>query len=101
MMDYEYGDPIGARFCFPGSEVPKWFSHQNTHGSSLIQVKPHRYGSQFSGCVFCVVLGPKECHPLLLELLVIDIRCECHLMTESGSQDISCILDISPGIDLE
>ncbi|GMP65059.1 hypothetical protein CsSME_00026022 [Camellia sinensis var. sinensis] len=50
-----------AYFDFPGSEIPKWFSHQ-TRGCSLsIELPPHWYNDRFLGIVFAVVGIKNEC----------------------------------------
>jgi len=77
--------PIRVRLCIPGLEVPEWFCYKNTGGSSLnIPAHWHRTTNtdQFLGFTFCAVISfghSKKKRP-------VNIRCECHLITQGGNQ---------------
>ncbi|KAI5587317.1 hypothetical protein BDE02_05G024100 [Populus trichocarpa] len=80
-----FGKPIRVRLCIPGLEVPEWFCYKNTGGSSLnIPAHWHRTTNtdQFLGFTFCAVVSfghSKKKRP-------VNIRCECHLITQGGNQ---------------
>ncbi|KAG6773219.1 hypothetical protein POTOM_020480 [Populus tomentosa] len=80
-----FGKPIRVRLCTPGLEVPEWFCYKNTEGPSLnIPAHWHRTANtdQFLGFTFCAVVSfgdSKKKRP-------VNIRCECHLITQGGNQ---------------
>ncbi|KAI7981508.1 Disease resistance-like protein DSC1 [Camellia lanceoleosa] len=41
--------------CFPGREIPKWFSHQSRGPSISFQLPPHWFNDRFLGFAFAVV----------------------------------------------
>ncbi|XP_028119134.1 TMV resistance protein N-like [Camellia sinensis] len=41
---------------FPGSEIPKWFSHQSRGSSISFELPPHWYNSRFLGIVLAAVV---------------------------------------------
>ncbi|CAL5405372.1 unnamed protein product [Camellia sinensis] len=49
---------------FPGSEIPKWFSHQSKSSSISFELPPHLYNSRFLGIVFIAVVikDKSKCH---------------------------------------
>ena len=80
-----FGKPIRVSLCIPGLEVPEWFCYKNTEGPSLnIPAQWHRTANtdQFLGFTFCAVVSfghSKKKRP-------VNIRCECHLITQGGNQ---------------
>ncbi|KAJ6928763.1 disease resistance-like protein DSC1 [Populus alba x Populus x berolinensis] len=79
-----FGKPIRVRLCIPGVEVPEWFCYQNTGPSLNIPAHWHRIANtdQFLGFTFCAVVSfghSKKKRP-------VNIRCECHLITQGGNQ---------------
>ena len=59
----------GRQFdCFhveiPGSEIPKWFSHQNVGGSVNLQVPSDLLGNKLMGIAMCAVFVFRQHHPL-------------------------------------
>ncbi|KAJ6928766.1 disease resistance-like protein DSC1 [Populus alba x Populus x berolinensis] len=79
-----FGKPIRVRLCIPGVEVPEWFCYKNTGPSLNIPAHWHRTANtdQFLGFTFCAVVSfrhSKKKRP-------VNIRCECHLITQGGNQ---------------
>nr|POF25890.1 disease resistance protein rrs1 [Quercus suber] len=48
----------------PGSEIPKWFSHQNVGGSVNLQVPSDLLGNKLMGIAVCTVFVFRKHHPL-------------------------------------
>ena len=46
---------FGYHIEIPGSEIPKWFSHQNTGGSVNLQVPSDLLGNKLMGIAMCAV----------------------------------------------
>ncbi|KAK3206348.1 hypothetical protein Dsin_020394 [Dipteronia sinensis] len=64
MEDYlENEDMLGAAisFCFPGNEIPEWFSHQYRGSSVVIKLPPNWCSTKFLGFALCVVAAFKDC----------------------------------------
>ncbi|KAL7186731.1 hypothetical protein ACSBR2_028459 [Camellia fascicularis] len=49
---------------FPGSEIPKWFSHQSKGSSISFELPPHWYNSRFLGIILAAVVikDKSKCH---------------------------------------
>ena len=58
LQDYSFHIEI------PGSEIPKWFSHQNVGGSVNLQVPSDLLGNKSIGIVVCAVFIFHQHHPL-------------------------------------
>ncbi|XP_075657557.1 TMV resistance protein N-like [Castanea sativa] len=57
-------DGIGYHVTIPGSEIPKWFSHQNVGGSVNLQVPSDLLSNKLMGIVVCAVFVFRKHHPL-------------------------------------
>ncbi|XP_060674353.1 disease resistance-like protein DSC1 [Ziziphus jujuba] len=55
-------------FCYPGDEIPKWFSYQSGSTSMNIRLPPYWNNDNFLGLAFCVVIYQHKIidHPLFL-----------------------------------
>ena len=58
LQDYSFHIEI------PGSEIPKWFSHQNVGGSVNLQVPSDLLGNKLMGIAVCAVFVLRKHHPL-------------------------------------
>ncbi|KAB5556249.1 hypothetical protein DKX38_007158 [Salix brachista] len=82
-----FGEPIRVRLCVPGSEVPEWFTYKNTGGPKVkIKLPAHWHRAnttdQLFGFTLCAVVSFVSCQ----KYYDFDIKCECHLITEDGTQ---------------
>ena len=57
-------DDTGYRVAIPGSEIPKWFSHQNVGDSVNLQVPSDLLGNKLLGIAACVVFVFRKHHPI-------------------------------------
>ncbi|CAL9241620.1 unnamed protein product [Arabidopsis halleri] len=74
--------------CFPGWEVPTWFSYRAT--GSLLEPKlpPHWFDSRFTGIALCAVILFPAYQNQRNNLLV---KCNCEVKNEDGSRSLfSC-----------
>nr|POF26943.1 disease resistance-like protein csa1 [Quercus suber] len=60
------GQQDGSTYCvtIPGSEIPKWFSHQNMGDSVNLQVPSDLLGNKLMGIAVCAVFTFRKHHPL-------------------------------------
>ncbi|KAL7217207.1 hypothetical protein ACSBR1_029008 [Camellia fascicularis] len=58
---FEWQWQESAFFIFPGSEIPKWFSHQSRGCSLSFELPPHWYNDRFLGIVVAVVGIKNKC----------------------------------------
>ena len=58
------GQQDGYDVVIPGSEIPKWFSHQNVGGSVNLQVPSDLLGNKLMGIAVCAVFVFCKHHPL-------------------------------------
>ncbi|XP_023879107.1 disease resistance protein RUN1 isoform X2 [Quercus suber] len=56
-------DGIHYVITIPGSEIPKWFSHQNVGGSVNLQVPSDLLGNKLMGIAVCAVFVFRKHHP--------------------------------------
>lgn len=71
-----------VHMCFPGSEVPEWFSFQGTGSSITMQLPPGWNTSKFVGFALCAVTEFQH-HPIRssYDLYIV---CECILKSING-----------------
>nr|POE89319.1 disease resistance-like protein csa1 [Quercus suber] len=60
-VQYKYD---GYSLEIPGSEIPKWFSHQNVGGSVNLQVPSDIFRNELMGIAVCAVFVFRKHHPL-------------------------------------
>ncbi|KAL1222967.1 Disease resistance protein RPS4 [Cardamine amara subsp. amara] len=82
---------IGA--CFPGCEIPAWFSHQ-TYGSKIVltELRKHWNNNKITGVALCAVISftnyKERSHPSL-------VTCTCEFKNEDGSlKRFSCTVGV-------
>ena len=65
-MNYTFQGLQGYSFHveIPGSEIPKWFSHQNVGDSVNVQVPSNLLGNKSIGIAVCAVFIFRQHHPL-------------------------------------
>ncbi|XP_057986576.1 disease resistance-like protein DSC1 [Hevea brasiliensis] len=74
--------------CFSGSEISKWFSHQNVGFSTTIQLPSHWANSEFLGFILCSVIAFNKLH---IDDSGFQVKCRYHFKNESGdSNDLYC-----------
>ncbi|KAK0589424.1 hypothetical protein LWI29_014136 [Acer saccharum] len=56
----EYEGRFGISMCYPGSEIPDWFSYRCSESIVNIQLPPHKANRRFLGFALCVVIELKE-----------------------------------------
>ncbi|XP_050253611.1 disease resistance protein RUN1-like [Quercus robur] len=57
-------DDFYYKVVIPGSEIPKWFSHQNVGASMNLQVPPNLLCNKLMGIAVCAVFVFRQHHPL-------------------------------------
>ena len=62
MFQGQYGE--GYYLLIPGSEIPKWFSHQNVGVTVNLQVPSDLLGNKLMGIAVCAVFVLRKHHPL-------------------------------------
>ncbi|TXG59573.1 hypothetical protein EZV62_014146 [Acer yangbiense] len=85
---YEYLSvtPHSTVFCFPGSEVPKWFSFQSLGSFITIKLPPGWLNDNFVGFGLCSVVAFRDHED---NGAFLDINFECKLISEDGQWDVS------------
>lgn len=74
--------------CFPGWEVPAWFSHQASGSVLKPKLPPHWSDTRFTGIALCAVILFPDYHEERNHLLV---NCNCVFNNEDGSHiSFSC-----------
>ncbi|CAH2046341.1 unnamed protein product [Thlaspi arvense] len=73
---------IFTETCYPGWEVPAWFSHQASGPTLKPKLPPHWNNNRFTGIALCAVISFPDCHEQKNTLLV---KCNCVLNNEDGS----------------
>ncbi|KFK21893.1 hypothetical protein AALP_AAs74023U000200 [Arabis alpina] len=74
--------------CFPGWEVPAWFSHQASGSVLKPKLPPHWSDTRFTGIALCAVILFPDYHEERNRLLV---KCNCVFKNEDGSHiSFSC-----------
>ncbi|KAL1191872.1 Disease resistance protein RPS4 [Cardamine amara subsp. amara] len=86
--------------CFPGSEVPEWFSHQ-VYGSEIeIDLARHQSESRTIGVVLCAVVSFQDYRDQISNFLV---KCNCRFKNanETLTKQFSCTVGGTsiPGIE--
>ncbi|KAK0581164.1 hypothetical protein LWI29_010801 [Acer saccharum] len=90
MEDYLEGNIEGysVSFCFPGNEIPEWFSHQHRGSAVVIKLPPHWCSTKFLGFALCVVAAFENC-----EYFNLCFNCKCYFLTKDGElYEIVCDL---------
>ncbi|KFK31582.1 hypothetical protein AALP_AA6G131100 [Arabis alpina] len=68
--------------CFPGWEVPAWFSHRARGSVLKLKLPPHWCDNKFTGIGVCAVIVFNGCHNQTKRVLV---KCNCEFKNEDGS----------------
>ncbi|KAJ9166957.1 hypothetical protein P3X46_021646 [Hevea brasiliensis] len=75
-------------FCFPGSSIPKWFSHQSSGLSMTIQLPSHWDNSEFLGFALCAVIAFNN---QSTNDLGFQVKCRYHFRNDHGDcNDLYC-----------
>ncbi|XP_057998909.1 disease resistance-like protein DSC1 [Hevea brasiliensis] len=75
-------------FCFPGSSIPKWFSHQSWGLSMTIQLPSHWANSEFLGFALCAVIAFNN---QSTNDLGFQVKCRYHFRNDHGDcNDLYC-----------
>ncbi|KAK2642348.1 hypothetical protein Ddye_024111 [Dipteronia dyeriana] len=75
-------------FCFPGNEIPEWFSHQYRGSAVVVKLPPHWCSTKFLGFALCVVVAFKDC-----KYFDFSFNCKCYFLTKDGElYEIVCDL---------
>nr|VDD37777.1 unnamed protein product [Brassica oleracea] len=69
--------------CYPGWEVPAWFSHQASGSELEPNLPPHWNHNRFTGIALCAVIRFSDYHEQRNRLLV---KCKCGFNNEDGSR---------------
>ncbi|XP_031283109.1 disease resistance-like protein DSC1 [Pistacia vera] len=92
MEDYLewYWPGASVSICFPGNEIPGWFSHQNVGSSVTMELPQHWSSSKFLGFALCVVVTFDDYH----DYMNFNVECKCEFETNDGDKhNIDCGLN--------
>ncbi|EXC10452.1 TMV resistance protein N [Morus notabilis] len=74
--------------CYPGNQIPEWFSNQSAGSSISIELSPHWKNTNFLGFTLCVVAAPFAEHKFHPQ---IHFYCESHFRFKDGeSRTLNC-----------
>ncbi|KAL5776094.1 hypothetical protein ACOSP7_009020 [Xanthoceras sorbifolium] len=59
MVQEAYDEPSGS-ICYPGSEIPEWFSFQSTESFITLELQPGWFNNNFVGFAVCTVVAFRE-----------------------------------------
>nr|XP_048320577.1 disease resistance-like protein DSC1 [Ziziphus jujuba var. spinosa] len=68
---------ISLKMCYPGDEIPKWFTNQTPGTSMNIMLPPYWNNDNFLGLALCVVFDRKKFEPFLY----VNIECKLTFKT--------------------
>ncbi|XP_057997759.1 disease resistance protein RPV1 isoform X2 [Hevea brasiliensis] len=77
-----------SSFCFPGSSIPKWFSHQSGESSMTIQLPSYWANSEFLGFALCAVIVFNNQNA---NHFGFQVKCRYHFRNDHGDcKDLYC-----------
>nr|XP_048320061.1 disease resistance protein RUN1-like [Ziziphus jujuba var. spinosa] len=80
-----------VRFCYPGDDIPKWFSNQTSGTSLKITLPPFWNDDNFLGLALCLVLDLKQIKPHVVAF----VKFELKIKTDNGEYpDEYCIKNL-------
>ncbi|KAL5843294.1 hypothetical protein ACOSQ4_009252 [Xanthoceras sorbifolium] len=82
-----YKKPIQIGICFPGSEIPEWFSYQNSGSLVNVQVLRHNWDEarRYMGLALSVVIGFEEYYN---DYQGLGVHYEYHFETSDGYRSV-------------